>query len=88
MATRYGWMADTDEKAFRKLNELLRSKSAAEKLAQVLEMAAMPIRASQDLVRKRNPDFSEQQVFLEAAALRLGRDTVARVYGQRTSRAK
>lgn len=81
MATRYGWMADTDAKAFETLVELQRKMSPGEKLAQVLEMAEMLIRAGEDRVRKQYPEASAREVFLRAAAGRLGRETVLRVYG-------
>ncbi len=55
--------------------------SAGEKLAQVLDMAAMPIRVCEDQVRQEYPHASDREVFLRAAAKRLGRETVIRVYG-------
>ncbi len=81
MATRYNWMMDTSDKAFDKLNELLRGMTPGQKLAQVLEMAAMVVRMSEDFTRQNFPNASEREVFLRAAAARLGRDTVRRVYG-------
>ena len=81
MPTRYNWMADTDAKAFQTLIELRRNMSAGEKLLQVLEMAEMLIRATEDRVRKDHPRADEREVFLRAAVLRLGADTVKRVYG-------
>ena len=80
MATRYNWMADTSEPAFQKLNEILRSKTPEEKLALVLEMAAMPIRGTEWQIRQQYPNASDREVFLRAAARRLGRDTVERAY--------
>ncbi|MFN0167903.1 MAG: hypothetical protein ACKV22_15870 [Bryobacteraceae bacterium] len=82
MATRYGWMADTDEQAFAALVELQRKMSPGQKLAAVLEMAAMAIRANEDQVRREFPKASEREVFLRAASIRLGAETVARVYGR------
>ena len=81
MATRYNWMADTDSKAFEKLIELQRNMSAGDKLSCALQMAGMMLRAYQDRVRKEYPQASEREVFLRAAALRLGKETVKRAYG-------
>ncbi len=81
MATRYGWMADTDSKAFEVLAALQRNMSPGQKLDQVLEMAAMALRACEDHCRKEYPGASERDIFLRAAMLRLGRETVARAYG-------
>ena len=81
MATRYNWMADTDSKAFEVLIELQRNMSAGEKLAQVLEMSAMMLRSYEDRVRREYPQAGEREVFLRAAALRLGNETVRRAYG-------
>jgi len=45
VATRYNWLADTDSKAFEVLVELQRKMSAGDKLAAVLQMAGMMLRA-------------------------------------------
>ncbi len=81
MATRYGWLADTDERAFAALVDVQRKLSPGQKLNQVLEMAEMLIRATEDRVGGDFPDADEREVFLRAASLRLGAETVARVYG-------
>jgi hypothetical protein len=81
MSTRYNWMADTDAKAFQTLVELRRKMSAGEKLAQALDMAAMLIRATEDRVRKDHPQAGQREIFLRAAVLRLGKETVKRAYG-------
>ena len=81
MATRYNWMADTDSKAFEVLTELQRKMSPGDKLACILEMAGMMLRAYEDRVRREYPDAGEREVFLRAAALRLGKETVIRAYG-------
>ncbi|MGH9720394.1 MAG: hypothetical protein ACRD8O_09290 [Bryobacteraceae bacterium] len=81
MATRYNWMADTQPKPFEVWVELQRRMTPGEKLAQVFEMAAMMIRAYEDRVRKQHPHANPREIFLRAAALRLGSDTVKRVYG-------
>lgn len=81
MPTRFGWMADTDPKALEALIEIERKKTPDEKLAQVFEMADMMLRGFEDRARKDHPRAGEREVFLRAAALRLGNETVRRVYG-------
>jgi len=81
MATRYNWMADTDSKAFEVLIELQRKMSPGDKLALTLQMSDMMLRGYRDRVRKEYPQAGEREVFLRAAALRLGRETVSRAYG-------
>ena len=81
MASRYGWMADTGPEAFKALVELQRRTSPGEKLAQVFQMAEMMLRAYADSVRRDYPEAGEREVFLRAAARRLGRETVIQVYG-------
>jgi hypothetical protein len=81
MPTRFGWMADTDPKALQALIEIERKKTAGEKLVQVFEMADMMLRGFEDRVRREYPQAGEREVFLRAAALRLGNETVRRVYG-------
>ena len=81
MATRYGWMADTDPQAFQALVEMRRRMTFDERFQQVIEMMEMVLRGYQDRVRREHPEASEREVFLRAAALRLGNETVRRVYG-------
>jgi hypothetical protein len=81
MATRYNWMADTDEKAFQKLVELNRRMSPGEKLAQTLDLCTFMMRLSEHGVRMQYPNASERETFLRAAARRLGRDLVISAYG-------
>ena len=47
----------------------------------VFELSTMLMKLSEDSVRKMYPQASEREVFLRAAARRLGRETVIRVYG-------
>ena len=82
MPTRFGWMADTDPKAFRALIEIRRNMTF-ERFRQFLEMMEMVLRGYQDRVRREYPQASEREVFLRAAALPLGNETVRRVYGWR-----
>ena len=81
MAGRYGWMADTDPKAFRALVELRRRMTFDQKFRQMIEMSEMVLRGYEDRVRREYPQAGEREVFLRAAALRLGNETVRRVYG-------
>ena len=81
MAARYGWMSDTGPEAFEAWIRLQRKMTPAEKLAQVFEMAAMLARACEGRIRREYPLAGEREVFLRGAALRLGRETVSRVYG-------
>lgn len=74
-------MADTDPKAFQVLIELRRRMTFDEKFRQFLEMTEMVLRGYEDRVRREYPEASEREVFLRAAALRLGNETVRRVYG-------
>ena len=81
MATRYGWLADTDEKAFAVLIDLLRKKTPGEKLAMAFEMIEMGMRMDRERIRKQYPDASEREIFLRTAVLRLGPELAKRVYG-------
>ena len=81
MPTRFGWMADTDPQAFQALLELRRGMTFDEKFRQVIEMAEMVLRGYEDRVRREHPEADEREVFLRAAALRLGNETVRRAYG-------
>jgi len=74
-------MADTDPKAFEKLIELRRNMTFDEKLRQFFEMTEMLLRGYQDRVRREYPHASEREIFLRAAALRLGNELVRKAYG-------
>jgi hypothetical protein len=63
------------------LIELRRRMTFSERFRQVLEISEMVLRGCEDRVRREHPEASEREVFLRAAALRLGNDTVRRVYG-------
>jgi hypothetical protein len=81
MAGHYGWMADTDPDAFRALIEIRRNMTFDERFRQFLEMSEMVLHGYEDRVRRERPQAGEREVFLRAAALRLGNETVRRVYG-------
>jgi hypothetical protein len=81
MATRYNWMADTTEEAFRVLVGLNRKLTPGEKIARALDLSAMMMRLSEESVRRQYPHAGEREVFLRAAARRLDRETMVRMYG-------
>jgi hypothetical protein len=74
-------MADTDPKAFQALIELRRKMTFEERFRQVIEMSEMVLRGYEDRVRREHPHAGEREIFLRAAALRLGNETVRLVYG-------
>jgi hypothetical protein len=74
-------MADTSPEAFQALIELRRGMTFDERFRQVIEMSEMLLRAYEDRARREHPEASEREIFLRAAALRLGSETVRRVYG-------
>lgn len=81
MATRHGWMLDTDQRAFEVLVGLNRRMTPGEKLAAVFNLSSMLMRFSEGNVRRLYPNANEREVFLRAAARRLDRETMIRVYG-------
>ena len=81
MPSRYNWMADTSETAFRELVELQRRMSPGEKLMKALELSDLLMKLSEAGVRRMYPEAGDREVFLRAAARKLGRDLVIRVYG-------
>ena len=72
---------DTDPKAAAVLLELHRHMSASDKVQAVFSLTEMLLRFSEAGVRRLYPDASDREVFLRAAARRLGREIVTRVYG-------
>jgi hypothetical protein len=61
--------------------DLLRNMSSGEKLAQALRLSEFAIKLSEAGVRLAHPSADEREVFLRAAARRLSRDLMIRVYG-------
>ena len=59
MPSRYGWMADTDPKAFQALIEIRRNMTFDERFRQFLEMTEMVLRGYEDRVRREYPQASE-----------------------------
>jgi len=72
---------DTDPKALEVLYELQRRRAPGQKAMDVFNLSALLIRLSEAGVRSRYPDATEREVFLRAAALRLPRDIMIKVYG-------
>ena len=72
---------DTTPKALEVFYELQRRRTPAEKLADALDLSDQLIHVSEAGVRSRYPDAGEREVFLRAAALRLPRDIMIKVYG-------
>jgi hypothetical protein len=74
-------LTDTDPRAAALLLSLQRRMPPQEKARKVFELTDMLLRLSEAGVRLVYPAASDREVFLRAAARRLGRETVARVYG-------
>jgi hypothetical protein len=53
----------------------------ARKAEAAIEMSVMLMRLAEDDVRRLHPGLDDREVFLRAAARRLDRDTMIRVYG-------
>jgi len=73
--------SDTHPEAMKVWIELLRKKTPGEKLGMVFEMPSFLRALSEADVRANHPDADEREVFLRAAARRLDRDLMIRVYG-------
>ena len=77
----YDWFRDTDPKALEVFLELQRKMTPAEKVRAVFGLTNMLLRLSESGVRSLFPKADDREVFLRAAARRLDRDTMIRVYG-------
>jgi hypothetical protein len=75
------WYADTDPRALEALIRLQREMPPARKAEAAIEMSVMLMRLAEDDVRRLDPGLDDREVFLRAAARRLDRDTMIRVYG-------
>jgi len=78
---RSDWYSDTDPKALEVFLGLQRRMTAGEKIRAVFALHEMLWRLSESSVRKLYPEADEREVFLRAAARRLDRETMIRVYG-------
>ncbi|MCC6540326.1 MAG: hypothetical protein IT162_22460 [Bryobacterales bacterium] len=81
MPNRYNWMSDTSPEAFAKLVELQRAIPPGQKLVMALRASGELMRLAEEDVRRLHPDADDREVFLRAAARRLGRDLMIRAYG-------
>ncbi len=72
---------DTDPRAMEVWLELLRNKTPGERIAMAFDLTNFALRMAESGVRANYPDASEREIFLRAAALRLPRDLMIRVYG-------
>lgn len=74
-------LSDTDPRAQEVLLSAVRRLSPEDRLRRVFALTDLLLRLSEAGVRRLYPDASDREVFLRAAARRLGRETVVRVYG-------
>jgi hypothetical protein len=74
-------MSDTDPAAGEILLAARRGLSPEDRIREVFALTDLLLRLSEAGVRRLHPDADDREVFLRAAARRLGRETVARVYG-------
>ena len=81
MTLSHGWFSDTDPDALALLLRLQREMPPAEKLRSVFQLNEMVTRMVEAGLRRQYPGATDREIFLRAAARRLGRDTVRRVYG-------
>lgn len=72
---------DTTYDIERRLVDAWRRMPACEKARQLLDCCRMVEQLSLTGVRLRHPNVDERELFLRAAALRLGRDLMIEVYG-------
>ena len=73
--------SDTDPRAMEVWLDLLRRMPPGEKLAAVFGLNQMAFALSEAGVRMDYPEANDREVFLRAAARRLGSDLMLRVYG-------
>ena len=74
-------MSDTSPEAFAKLVELQRAMSPDQKLHLTFDLSDMVMRLAEEDVRRQYPEAGGREIFLRAAARRLGRDLMIRAYG-------
>lgn len=73
--------ADTDPRALEVFLDIQRRMKPAEKVAAVFALSNLVLRASEAGVRMEYPHATEREVFLLAAARRLGSELMIRAYG-------
>lgn len=72
---------DTDSRAMDVWLDVLRRMTPEDRFARALELNALAQRVSEAGVRSAHPGATDREVFLRAAARRLPRDWMLRVYG-------
>ena len=72
---------DTDPAAMKIWIELLRQKTAGQKLKTTLDLSGFAMELARAGERMRHPEASEREIFLRAASRWLDRDTMIRAYG-------
>ncbi len=72
--------ADTDPRAMEVWLDLLRRMTPGERLASALHLTELALQMSEAGVRAVYPQASDHEVFLRAAARRLPRELMIRVY--------
>jgi hypothetical protein len=77
----HGWMADTDPAFLRKFLDRNHGMPAEQKYQLVLEMHETLKATYLAQERHLRPEASEREIFLRAAARRLGKDLVQQAYG-------
>ena len=73
--------SDTDPRAMEAWLEILRNKTAGERIDIALNLTDFAIRMAESGVRARHPEASEREIFLRTTALRIPRDLMIRAYG-------
>jgi hypothetical protein len=79
--SRSDFYSDTDPEAMRVFLELQRQMTPAQKITAVCDLSDAVMRLAETSVRRMYPAADEREVFLRAAARRLDRETMLRVYG-------
>ena len=74
-------VSDNDPAVIEILLAAQRRLSAEDRIREVFALTDFVLRLAEAGVRRQYPGADEREVFLRAAAKRLGRETVARVYG-------
>lgn len=77
----FTFYADTDPGTLEVFLQMHRERSGGQKLADVFEMCEMIRLLTEAGIRKEHPAATDREVFLRAAARRLGPETVQKVYG-------
>lgn len=75
------WFSDTDPKALEVFLDLQRRMPPSEKLERVFQANALMRALAEADVRRLYPGAGDREVFLRAAARRLGPDLMKKAYG-------